>query len=49
MTVYIVTLAVDNGKIVGVFSEQSKAADYIAKHPYNGYILTEAVVDNPEG
>lgn len=47
MTVYIVTLQIDNGMIVGVFSSLERASTYIAKHSYNAYTITERVVDEP--
>lgn len=45
MTVWIVTLAIDNGMIVGVFTTEEKACDYITKHPYNAYTLSQHIVD----
>lgn len=45
MTVHIVTLAIDKGKIVAVFSDRKKAANYVAEHPYNSYTITEVAVD----
>lgn len=48
MTVYFVTLQKDKGIVVGVFSTQEKAAQYIADHPYNCYVLCECVVDKVE-
>lgn len=45
MAVWIVTLAIDNGMIVGVFTTEEKACDYITKHPYNAYTLSQRIVD----
>jgi len=47
MTVYLVILQRDQGKIAGVFSTQEKVAEYITNKPYNGYTIIEAIVDEP--
>jgi hypothetical protein len=43
--VFVVVRAVDAGMIWGVFSTVEKAAEYIANHPYDGFILEELTLD----
>lgn len=47
-TVHVVVFAHDAGKVVGVFSTASKAADYISNHPYNPYIIIQRVIDEED-
>lgn len=45
MQVWVVVKCSDAGEVVGVFSSEDEASKYIAKHAYEGYIITVHTVD----
>ena len=44
MTVYVVVKRHNKGVIAGVFNTLKAASTYITKHPYEGFIIEECVV-----
>jgi hypothetical protein len=46
--VYVVVKCEDAGVVAGVFSSLYKANDYVEKHKYSGFIVSEHTVDKAQ-
>jgi hypothetical protein len=48
MQVWVVIYCSDAGSIAGVFSTLQKASNYVEKHKYSAFIITEHTIDKSE-